>query len=322
MKKIFVVIPNWNGADLIAECLESLQKQSLKSEIVVVDNGSVDESVSIIQAHFPDVHLVRLPENTGFSGGVNTGIEYAMSQNADAIALFNNDAVAEKSWLAELVRVMDENPEAGIITCKLIRADGLHLDSTGESYSVWGMPFPRGRNQKDKGQYDEQEAVFGATGGASLYRASMLREIGLFDQRFFAYYEDVDISFRAQLAGWKVVYTPTAVAYHHVSATSSKLGSFTRYHATKNFYLLYIKNMPGILFWKYLPRFVLQGCRLAASSFLRGSGWAYLQGYARAMLNVGHALRERRRIQQSRKVTTTYIDGLLYKQRPPRIPGL
>ncbi len=322
MEKIFVVVPNWNGADLISKCLKSLEAQTQKATIVVVDNGSVDESVSVIEANFPDVHLIKLPGNTGFAGGVNTGIRYALEQKADAIALFNNDAVADKDWLKELSASLGANPEAGIATCKLLRSDKQHFDSTGDFYSIWGMSFPRARNQKDTGQYDQPGEVFGASGGASLYRASMLQDIGLFDEAFFAYYEDVDISFRAQLSGWKVMYNPASTAYHHVGATSSKLGSFTRYHATKNFYMLYAKNMPGWLYWKYLPRFTFLAVFLFASSVLRGGGIAYVRGVTRAFINTPHIIRERRHIQKNRKVSPAYIDSILYKNRPPRIPTI
>lgn len=320
MKKIFVVIPNWNGADFITECLESLKKQSQQHQVTVVDNGSIDESLGIISKNFPDTHLVALDHNTGFAGGVNRGIEYALQQGADAIALFNNDAIADKNWLKHLVDAAAAHPDAGIITGKFMRLDKEHIDTTGDQYSIWAMPFPRGRNQKDSGQYKTGEYVFGATGGASLYRASMLNDIDLFDEKFFAYYEDVDISFRAQLAGWKVWYEPTAIAYHHVSATSSKLGGFSRYHSIKNFYMLYAKNMPAKLYWKYGPLFLLQAARLLVSSTLKGAGLVYLRGMARAFANTPHLVRERHRIQSSRKVSVAYIDDLLYKSRPPKIP--
>lgn len=322
MEKIYVVIPNWNGADLIAECLRSIENQTQKARVVVVDNGSVDESVAIIEAQFPKVHLIRLPKNTGFSGGVNTGIRYALEQKADAIALFNNDAVADKNWLKRLAETMQSDKKVAIVSCKQLRTNKKYFDSTGDFYSVWGMPFPRGRNQLDTGQYDKPEEVFSAPAGATLYKAAMFEDIGLFDEKFFAYYEDVDISFRAQLADWKIRYEPTAEVYHHVSATGSKLGSFTRYHATKNFYMLYAKNMPGRLYWKYLPRFIVQAARLCASSILKGGGVAYFKGLARAILNTPHIIRQRRRTQKTRKVSIKYIDSMLYKNRPPRIPKI
>src|SRR5690606_20741179 len=141
-------------------------------------------------------------------------IRAALRKNTDYIALFNNDAVAHQDWLKNLVKTLEDDPETGIATCKLLSADKSRIDSTGDFYTTWGLPFPRGRGEAKLTKYDNDTRVFGASGGASLYRASMLKEIGLFDEDFFAYYEDVDISFRAQLAGWKVLYVPTAEAYH------------------------------------------------------------------------------------------------------------
>jgi hypothetical protein len=322
MKKIYVVIPNWNGADLIAESLLSLQNQSLKPSIIVVDNGSVDESIGIIETKFPEVQLIKLPENTGFSGGVNMGIQVALDQGAEAVALFNNDAVANKDWLKHLVATMDADEKIGIVSCKQLRTDKKYLDSTGDFYSIYGMPFPRGRNQVDSGQYNASEAIFSAPAGATLYRSDLFSGIGVFDQEFFAYLEDVDISFRAQLAGWRVIYQPKAEVYHHVSATGSRLGHFTRYHYIKNFYMLYAKNMPWRLYWKYLPLFAYQAARLFASSVVKGGGWAYIQGATRAFLLTPHIIRERRRIQKSRLVSVESIDAQLYKHRPPRIPRI
>ncbi len=130
--------------------------------------------------------------------------------NFDYIGLFNNDAVADKDWLKNLTQVLDENSDTGIVTCKLVDANNQHLDSTGDIYTVWGLPFPRGRGEPVSTKYDDKTDIFAASGGASLYRTKMLEEIGLFDEDFFAYYEDVDLSFRAQLAGWKVKYAPTS----------------------------------------------------------------------------------------------------------------
>jgi GT2 family glycosyltransferase len=320
--KVYIVIPNWNGEDLIAECLASLRLQSYPAKIIVVENGSIDGSIEIIESQFPDVILLKQPENLGFAGGVNVGIRYALEHGADAVALFNNDAVAEPDWLKNLVASLEDNGDIGIVTGKFMRTDKKHIDSTGDYYSVYGMPFPRDRNKPDTGQRNNPEHIFGASGGASLYRADMLKETGLFDEAFFAYYEDVDISFRAQLAGWKVAYEPTALAYHHVSGTSSKLGNFTRYHATKNFYLLYAKNMPGWLYWKYLPLFTLQSLRLAASSTIKGGLWPFIKGSAKAFWLSPHIIKERRNIQKSRKVSLIYINSILYKHRPPKIPKI
>ena len=320
--KVYVVIPNWNGEDHIAECLDSLTKQTQSVKIIVVDNGSSDDSVKIIKDNFPAVELLKFPDNAGFAGGVNRGIKEAIKQGAQYIALFNNDAVADKNWLKNLAKAAESNPKAGIITGKFMRMNKTHLDSTGDFYTTWAMPFPRGRNQKDTGQYDTPEFVFGASGGASLYRVNMLQKIGLFDEEFFAYFEDVDISYRAQLASWKVWYEPKAIAYHHVGATSSKLGDFTRYHSTKNFYMLYAKNMPAKLYWKYGPHFIYQAAKMLVGSIIKGGFVAHAKGVIKAFANTPHLIRERKRIQGSRKVSVEYIDSILYHGKPPKIPSL
>lgn len=320
--KVYVVVLNWNGKDFIQECLESLQKQSYKADIIVVDNGSIDGSVKVIEKKYPKIHLIKESKNHGFAGGVNIGIKHAMDRDADAIALFNNDAVADEKWLESLVIALKDEPKTGIVTSKLMQIDKIYLDSTGDFYTTWGMPFPRGRNQKAKDNFEKKEFIFGASGGASLYKVKMIQEIGLFDEDFFAYLEDVDISFRAQLAGWQVLYEPSAIAYHHISGTSSKLGSFSRYHTVKNFYLLYTKNMPSYLYWKYLPLFTLHAIRLGISSFVRGGGLAYLKGAGKALLLLPSTLTKRRKIQSQRKVSISYIDSVLAHSRPRRIPPI
>ncbi len=318
----FVIIPNWNGADMISACLQSLENQSAMHQIIVVDNGSTDASVELIKSKFSNVVLLEFQDNAGFAGGVNRGIRYALEQNADYIALFNNDAVADTHWLRELLAEAQQHPEAGVVTGKLLRADKKHLDSTGDFYTIWGMPFPRGRNQENKGQYDQTEEVFGASGGASLYRAELFKRIGLFDEDFFAYYEDVDMSFRAQMTGWKVRYQPRAMAYHNVGGTSSKLGDFARFHSAKNFLLLYARNMPLKLYIKYLPLFSLQLLRMALSSIARGKFGIFLKGSFAAVKLHTSTVKKRQQVKSIRTESTGYIDSILTHSRPPKIPLL
>lgn len=320
--KIAVVIPNWNGADMIADCLESLEKQSQKADIIVVDNGSKDDSVYIIEGNFPEVTLITLHKNTGFAGGVNTGIRYALDNRYDAVALFNNDAVADKDWLKHLAKSLEKDPELGAVTCKLMRDDELHFDSTGDFYTTWGTSFPRGRNRKDTGQYNKVGYVFGASGGASLYRADLFRDIGLFDQRFFAYYEDVDLSFRAQLAGWKIWYNPSSIVYHQVGGTSSKMGNFARYHSIKNFYILYTKNMPSWTYFAHLPTFLIQASRTFVRSILDLQLHIWLKAYFVFLYLLPGILIDRFRIQRKRNVSPGDIENMLHVGRPPHIPEL
>lgn len=222
MTSVLIVVLNWNGIDDTEKCVASLQKLSYPNfKIVIVDNGSVDDSLvrlDKIKKKHTNITVISNPKNLGFAGGVNTGIKYGIAQKFDAIALFNNDAVVDKDWLTNLVLAF-EKQRAGIVTGKLLHTDGETIDSTGDFYTTWGIPSPRARN-KPTHKAPESGFVFGASGGASLYKTSLFQEIGLFDETFFAYYEDVDISFRAQLAGHKIYYEASAVAYHEQGGMS------------------------------------------------------------------------------------------------------
>lgn len=321
---IYTIIPNWNGKRFLQNCLASLQHQTIAHEIVVVDNGSNDGSVALIETCFPGVHIVRLDKNRGFAGGVNAGIKYALDQGAEYIALFNNDAVAEADWLEHLVNTIQESEQAGIVTGKLLEQDRDVIDSTGDCYSIWGTPFPRGRGEVDHGQYDshDQRRVLAASGGASLYRASVFEQIGRFDERFFAYYEDVDISFRARLAGWEVLYEPAAVARHAIGGTSQNLGDFRLYHMYKNFWFLFVKNMPGVLFWKYGWRVAgVFGFKLL-QLLVRLKLVVFLKVLGSVLWHTPGLLWARWRLQRSRRTSPAAIDRLLHHAPPPTQPGL
>lgn len=321
MNRVAVVIPNWNGQDMIGKCVDSLlNQQSVKPIIIVVENGSVDDSLTILKTYGDSIIVLVQKENLGFAGGVNAGIKHALDLGVEHIALFNNDAVADPDWLISLVRTLDSSKEAGIATSKILIGDTGKLDSTGDWYSTTGMPFPRGRNELDTGQYDTKTDVFGASGGASLYRASLFREIGLFDEDFFAYYEDVDISFRAQLSGWKVLYCPSAIVYHALSATSNKLGYFAIRQSAKNFWFIYIKNVPNGLFFKFLPAALYRYARMYAARAIKGGFFSYTKGFLQGVVLFPKKFSERREIQKQKKVTNDYLESIIFKGKPPIPP--
>ena len=315
--KICVVVPNWNGASSLPACLDSLLTQTTPADIIVVDNNSTDSSLKLLADHYLQVETRRLSTNTGFAGGVNAGIRRAMKNGATYVALFNNDAVADNNWLTSLVEVLNKHKGAGLATGRLLNSVGSHLDSTGESYTTWGLPFPRGRGERDIDRYDSDKWVFGASGGASIYRIKMLQKIGLFDEDFFAYYEDVDISFRAQLAGWKVIYEPSAKAYHKIGAASGSIKGFTTYQTMKNLPWLFWKNVPLKLIPKMLPRFTLTYIAFFASAIRRHQGWPAFKGLTRSLLLMPKKLWQRHAIQKNRKVTAEYIDSILIHDLPP-----
>jgi GT2 family glycosyltransferase len=309
MHKIFVVIPNWNGEDQIEACLDSLKIQTQEHEVIVVENGSVDRSIEILETKYPKVELIKNSKNRGFAGGVNQGIKRAIELGADYIMLFNNDAVAEQKALKTLVNYLDKNPKVGIATCKILSATGHRLDSTGDYYTVWGLPYPRGRGESELDKYDKDTEIFAASGGASLYRAELFEQIGYFDEDFFAYYEDVDLSFRAQLAGYKVAFVPSAEVYHQISATSSKIKGFATYQTMKNLPVLLSKNMPR----KYI--FFLR-------AITRGNGWAALKGDAVGTYLLFKTSSKRRHIQKSKAVSDEYIWSMFVHDLPPNANSL
>lgn len=316
-QKLYVVVPNWNGADRIKSCLDSLRAQTRDHEVIVVDNGSVDESVMLVERDYPEVILIKHPKNKGFAGGVNAGLRYAIQHKATYTALLNNDAVADESWLKNLVEFLDANPKSGIVTSKIADANKSHLDSTGDLYTVWGLPFPRGRGEAYSDKYDKDTWVFGASGGASLYRIKMLEEIGLFDEDFFAYYEDVDISFRAQLAGWKVGYQPKALVYHEIGATSRTIKGFAAYQTLKNLPLLLWKNVPWSLMRQVWPRLVLAWSGILFSTLRRGQWGPAFKAILMGTLLWPKKLAERYGIQRNRKVSVEYINSIITHDMPP-----
>ena len=317
MKRIAVVIPNWNGQDVIARCIDSLLAQTIKPTIVVVENGSTDSSDEILASYGSKIVVLKQPKNLGFAGGVNVGIRYAIDNGLDYVALFNNDAVADKRWLEELVNGMSDKTVA-ITTPKMLKADKITLDAVGTEYSIYGAPFPRGRNEIDTGQYDTPAEVFGGAGGASLYRTELLKEIGLFDEDFFAYYEEDDINFRARLKGWRVMTAPKAVVYHDIGGTSGKIKGFTVQQTAQNFWFLYTKNMPGWLFYKYLPLASLWYFLMFVDRTRKGAFIYFIKGWFGSIGLFAKTIAKRRSIQENRTITPKQASEFLYHAMPPK----
>ncbi len=322
IEKVAIVIPNFNGADFIEEAIDSLLKQTQPSTIIVVENGSSDNSLDVLAKYTNRITLIKNDRNLGFAGGVNTGIQYALDKDFDAVALFNNDAVAKSDWLKKLVLVMSKHNNAGIVTSRIQLSGDKELDSTGEFYTSWGLPYPRGRGNPTDSYVNEEE-IFGASGGASLYRASTFREIGLFDDKFFAYYEDTDISFRAQLAGWKVRYTPDAIVTHRKGETSKKMiRGFTVYQTFKNLPMLFWKNVPHGLIFRYGTRFYVAYLLIFSKALLSGKAWPAVRGVFSATSLIPHTFHQRRVIQKHKKVTADYIRSIVVSDLPPDQTGI
>jgi GT2 family glycosyltransferase len=327
MNRVAVVVLNWNGIEDTEECLSHLAEQSFRDfHIVLIDNGSVEQDTEMkleaIKAQYGNlITIIRNKENQGFAGGVNIGIRHAFKGEYEFVALLNNDAVPADNWLEKLVESADARG-SGITTGLLLHSDGTTIDSTGDWCSVWGLPFPRNRNDP-RDHAPKSQKVFSGSGGASLYSTKMLHEIGIFDETFFAYYEDTDVSFRAQLYGWEVYYTNQAVAYHKQGATSGKIPGFAVRQTFKNLPLFYIKNMPAPLLLTTGPRFILAYILMLGNAIKNGNGAPAFKGWlAQIPLFWFHAVPARIKIQRERKVPTSYIRSILWSDLPPDQTGL
>lgn len=310
-RRATVVIPNWNGERFLRVCLPSLREQSFEDfETVVVDNGSTDASLDLISTNFPEVRTIRLPENRGFSAAVNAGIR---ASEAEFVALLNNDTEQDPGWLAALVRAAETHPEAGLFASKLLDYDDRGvLDGAGDALRLSGLPYRLGHGERDRGQFDEPGYAFGACAAAALYRREMLDRVGLFDEDFVSYCEDGDLSFRAQLAGYRCRYVPGAIVYHMGSASSGgKRSALATRLGSRNSLSLLAKNLPLPLVPHLLPFFLPGQLARLLTAAAAGTLRAHLQGLSEAWRQRSLTLEKRRRIQESRKVPDAYVRRLL-----------
>jgi GT2 family glycosyltransferase len=239
---VSVVVVNYNGQRFLEDCFRSLTQQTYHNyEMILVDNGSIDNSISFMKEHYPEVHLVQLSSNTGFAGGTNAGIKEA---KGEFILTLNNDTIADLNLLEEIVRPMQLDGHVGMCGAKMLLPDG-RINSTAICISRSGAAWDRGMGEPDHGQYDEAGEIFCSSAGAALYRRSMLDEIGLFDEDFFLFMEDVDLAFRAQLAGWRCMYVPTARVVHMHGGTASKGSDTAVYYGNRNILWYVFKNFPA-----------------------------------------------------------------------------
>jgi GT2 family glycosyltransferase len=307
---VSIVIPNWNGARFLRACLGSLRAQTYPArEVVVVDGASTDGSAELVRSDYPEVCLLVLSENRGFAGNVNAGIRRS---RGELVALLNNDAVADPDWLEELVGGFSD-PRVGSCASKMLLVEPPDvLNSAGDFYSRDGLPGNRGVWEQDRGQYDEDQRVFGACAGAAAYRRSLLDDIGLFDERFFYQCEDVDLAYRAQLAGYVCRYVPSARVHHRLSATGG--GTLASYYCGRNFIWVALKNTPPSLLKRYWPRMLRAQARLALDALRHArepAARARLRGQWKALREMGGIIRARREVQRRTRVSARYIESIL-----------
>jgi GT2 family glycosyltransferase len=312
---ISIVIPTYNGYEHLKTCFDSLQKQTYKDFLIVlVDNNSSDSSVEFTKINYPDISIIREIKNTGFAKAVNDGIKFSLeNENVSFILLLNNDIECNANFLNEMLAGFISE-EVGSVACKMLNYyDREKIDAAGDFIKRIGSPYARGHSEYDSGQFDTPEFVFGACGGAAMYKKEVFERQGFFDEDFFAYYEDVDFDLRLQLAGYKCYYNPRAICFHKRGGTSGYTSGWQTKQCEKNLVLLRVKNYPLSLYFKLSPLFFI-GRAKRYYGFLREGSYKLffnaLKGYSLGLLNIPKSLIKRRQIQKNKKVTAKYLESI------------
>ena len=293
--EVSVVIVTWNGRQYLDACLQALQaQQGVNAEIVLVDNGSSDGTPAYVRARFPEVRLVPLDANHGFAGGSNAG---AREARGEYIAFLNNDTVADPGWLRALRAGVDAASRSLLVTSRIVYMhDPSVIDSAGDGAFRWGGAYKRRHGDRAENASQAME-VFGVCGAACLMPKKVFDELGGFDEDFFASHEDVDLSYRARLRGYRCRYVPDAIVRHHGSATLGTISGFAVFHGQRNLEWVFLKNTPGSLLLRTLPGHIVYNA-VAAAHFARlGLLGVFLRAKGAAVAALPAVMRKRAAIQ-------------------------
>jgi GT2 family glycosyltransferase len=297
---VSVVIVNYNGEKFLKKCLEGLLIQTyLNIEIIIVDNASTDNSVEYLKSFFKELIIIVNSSNLGFAGGVNTGIRKAQGA---LIMTLNNDTWPDSNCVERLVSEMTSDDHTGMCAAKMLFPD-TSINSAGIFISRSGAAWDRGKFEADKGQYNSREEIFGPCAGAALYRRKMLDEIGLFDEDFFLYMEDVDLAFRAHLAGWKCIYVPEAVVYHYHGGTAGFMSDLTVYYGNRNILWYTIKNYPLKTLLTSLPWIIGRNLATIPYYAFKGQGKVIFQSKIDGIIGIPKMWAKRRLIRMTVKAS-------------------
>lgn len=304
MPIISIVISTWNSGIVLPRCLDSLVRQTVKDfEVIIVDNGSSDNSIENLSEKWPalDFQIKKLDKNTGFAAANNLG---AHLSSGDWLALLNSDTFPEPDWLENLLRAAARQPEFSFFASRQLQAGAPHLlDGAGDAYHISGLAWRRFAGLPAAQYGLESEEVFSACAAAAFYSRKVFLQVGGFDESFFSYLEDIDLSFRLRLQGFRCLYVPEAVVKHVGSATLGVRSEFAYYHWQRNSIWSFLQNMPTGLLLMALPFHLMANCIYQLYYTFRGRGHILLKGKGDALRGLPGVLRKRQEIQNHRKVS-------------------
>jgi GT2 family glycosyltransferase len=303
--EISLVIVNWNGGQFLEACLGAVAAQrDVDFETILVDNGSRDGSVDFVRSRFPAVRVVALPRNFGFAGGNNAG---AGAAGGRYLAFLNNDTVADPRWLRALRDGLDEKAGFALATSRIVYMhDPTVIDSAGDGVFRWGGAFKRYHGAAAS-RAERSEEVFGVCGAACMMPRAVFDELGGFDEDFFVSHEDVDLSFRARLRGYRCRYVADAVVRHHGCATMGRVSEFAIFHGQRNLEWVYFKNAPASVLLRTLPGHIIYNAAAAVHFARHGLFATFLGAKVAALAAAPQIVRKRAAVQGTRRVAAGVI---------------
>ncbi len=307
---VTVIIPNWNGASFLRACIDSVLRQNgILKDVVVVDNGSTDSSSDVLASYGSAIRVVQLNTNLGFACAVNAGIK---ASRTDLLFVLNNDAVLEDDCLLNLTKATKSYSTYGFYAAEIRHFDErTSLWSAGIIFSERGHGNRSGRHLLAKTKTPVE--IFGVCGAAALFKRSILDEVGMFNEDFFLYHEDIELSFRHQLRGYRCLYVPGAIVYHHGSATTKKIFRRTVEHRIRNSIITVLTCMPGPLLARYAGKIFRFYAQLSRCVIKRGYLWCWIRALSYVALHSFGLLVRRRELQRLPAVDHERIDALLYR---------
>jgi GT2 family glycosyltransferase len=314
---VTVIVVNFNAKNTLSRCLEALRAQSLQAaRVIVIDNASTDGSIESAKELFPEFEYVCLLENTGFAAANNRAIERC---DSEFVALLNPDAFPEPAWLEELVKAARQTPDAASFgSCQLMAGETGVIDGIEDVCHISGLVWRGGHGRVRTSSDSTAREIFSPCAAAALYRRQAMQAVGGFDEDFFCYVEDVDLGFRLRLSGWQSWYVPAAVVRHVGSATTGGVHSgFAVYHGHRNLVWMFVKNMPGYLFWFYLPLHLAMNLVSVVWFIFRGQAGTILKAKRDAILGLPKAWRKRAIVQKQRRIPTSVMFAALNKKLIP-----